>query len=119
MTLGTGSLLELMISLLLVGMNQVDIGYCGHCTPLAVALVNAGLFPSSPIRPSFGFDLNLLDHISILFQYTTPNVEAWCSHFADMLECRGYCFNQVCCLPTHFKLIAEVFSCFRDVSAGL
>jgi hypothetical protein len=77
------------------GLQQTLIHYCANCSSLAVALLEQGLFPSTPLQPYFVFDLNLLDSVSTLFLYTAPNVEAWCLHLADTLARKGYYCKQV------------------------
>lgn len=74
----------------IVGFTKQRIKYCDRCSSLGPALINIGLFPSTPIHPNFVFDLNLLDHVSTLFLYVTPNIEAWSYQLADVLERKGY-----------------------------
>lgn len=64
--------------------------YC-DCKPLALALLQDGLFPYAPIRPSFAFDINHLLFVSTLFLNLCPNITAWCSTLACRLKARGYC----------------------------
>jgi hypothetical protein len=69
--------------------------YCTNCSSLPLALAERGLFPSSPVLPAFAFDFSLLEHVSTLFLYMTPNVEGWVAHFTDLLIWKGYMINKV------------------------
>lgn len=78
-----------------VGCEQISMSYCTNCSSLPLALAERGLFPSSPVLPAFAFDFSLLEHVSTLFLYMTPNVEGWVAHFTDLLIWKGYMINKV------------------------
>ncbi|KAF9506035.1 hypothetical protein BS47DRAFT_1254742, partial [Hydnum rufescens UP504] len=61
-----------------------------ECQPLALALMNAGMFPSSPIQPHFAFDLNHLLWASALFLYGAPNISAWSGALTAYLTQKGF-----------------------------
>ncbi|KAL1685254.1 hypothetical protein GGG16DRAFT_33493, partial [Schizophyllum commune] len=63
------------------------------CCPAARQLVEVGLFPCAPYRPSLAVDINLLDFVRILFLNISPNVTAWCKATEAFLLARSYKLN--------------------------
>jgi hypothetical protein len=62
------------------------------CVPVAVRLVNQGLFPCAPLWPSLAVSIDMLEFVSILFVHQAPNERAWCSALELYLNARGYHF---------------------------
>lgn len=71
------------------GITQIEINHC-NCVSPAVALLQRGCFPSTPIKaPKWAFDIGLLEFSALHFQYGTPNVSAWCNATSAFLSwCR-------------------------------
>lgn len=70
--------------------QKVSILYCTHCTPPALSLLRLGVFSSTPIRPpKWGFDMNLLEHLSQLCAFGVPNLTAWCNATVAFLKNQG------------------------------
>jgi hypothetical protein len=55
-----------------------------------VQLVRSGLFPCSPIFPTFAVDIRVLDFVRRLFCRIAPNYTAWCSAATEFLGAQGY-----------------------------
>ncbi|KAF6751590.1 hypothetical protein DFP72DRAFT_816334 [Ephemerocybe angulata] len=66
----------------------VSITVCA-CRPTQ-ALLALGYFPSSPVRPSFAFDIKMLEFASQLYLRSPPNMTAWSSTLEAYLRGRGY-----------------------------
>lgn len=49
--------------------------YCEH-SPLGVHLVHEGLFPSSPVKCQYAFDISFMDFYFHLFQQSATSAEA-------------------------------------------
>ncbi|KAL1711496.1 hypothetical protein EV715DRAFT_215239, partial [Schizophyllum commune] len=49
-----------------------------QCSGAARQLVEVGLFPCAPYRPTLAVDMNVLDFARLLFLNISPNVTAWC-----------------------------------------
>jgi len=49
-----------------------------------------GYFPCAPIRPTFAFDINLLEFVSTASHHMAPNVAGWSSALQYFLSVRGY-----------------------------
>ena len=60
------------------------------CRPAAVQLVEIGLFPCAPYRPTLAVDINVLDFVRTLFFNISPNVTAWCKTMEAFLMARGH-----------------------------
>ena len=60
------------------------------CMPPALQLLNMGLFPCAPTRPSLAIDLNMLDLIGEYFVHAAPNTTAWCETLESFLGDRKY-----------------------------
>ncbi|KAL1740634.1 hypothetical protein HDZ31DRAFT_9705, partial [Schizophyllum fasciatum] len=56
----------------------------------AVQLVELGLFPCAPYRPSIAIDMNVLDFARLLFLNISPNVTAWCKATEAFLISRAH-----------------------------
>jgi hypothetical protein len=61
-----------------------------NCTPPALQLLNIGLFPCAPTRPSLAVDLNMLDLVGKYFVHAAPNTTAWCDTLESFLGDRKY-----------------------------
>jgi hypothetical protein len=60
------------------------------CHPAGAQLVEMGYFPCAPIRPTFAFDINLLEFVTIASHHMAPNVTGWSSTLQYFLSIRGY-----------------------------
>ncbi|KAI5836655.1 uncharacterized protein SCHCODRAFT_01047318, partial [Schizophyllum commune H4-8] len=56
----------------------------------ATQLVEVGLFPCAPYRPSIAIDINILDFARLLFLNISPNVTAWCKATEAFLMSRAH-----------------------------
>ncbi|KAI5824354.1 hypothetical protein K523DRAFT_198954, partial [Schizophyllum commune Tattone D] len=56
----------------------------------ATQLVEVGLFPCAPYRPSLAIDINVLDFARLLFLNISPNVTAWCKATEAFLISRAH-----------------------------
>ncbi|TRM60912.1 hypothetical protein BD626DRAFT_357215, partial [Schizophyllum amplum] len=63
------------------------------CQPAGRQLMEIGLFPCAPYRPSLAVDLNVLDFARLVFLNVAPNVTAWCRAMEAFLLVRGHKLN--------------------------
>ncbi|KAI5891122.1 hypothetical protein GGG16DRAFT_27085, partial [Schizophyllum commune] len=63
------------------------------CRSAARQLVEVGLFPCAPQRPSLAVDMNVLDFARLLFLNISPNVTAWCKATEAFLLARSHKLN--------------------------
>ncbi|KAL1741684.1 hypothetical protein HDZ31DRAFT_809, partial [Schizophyllum fasciatum] len=61
-----------------------------RCRPAATQLVEVGLFPCAPCRPTLAIDINVLDFVRLLFLNISPNVTAWCKAMEMFLIARSH-----------------------------
>jgi hypothetical protein len=62
-----------------------------ECTPnVATQLIDQGLFPCAPIRPSLAVNIEMLEFVAQLFLNLPPNNTAWCSALEDFLLDRKF-----------------------------
>ncbi|KAL1715685.1 hypothetical protein EV715DRAFT_163516, partial [Schizophyllum commune] len=59
----------------------------------ATQLVEIGLFPCAPYRPTLAVDINVLDFARLLFLNISPNVTAWCKATEAFLMARSHKIN--------------------------
>src|SRR5260370_15973527 len=58
--------------------------------PPLQCLIQMGVFSSTPIKPpKWGFDINLLEHMSLQFTFGVPNMTAWCHATVAFLQSQG------------------------------
>ncbi|KAL1738947.1 hypothetical protein HDZ31DRAFT_50191 [Schizophyllum fasciatum] len=69
--------------------GRVHVAAC-RCRPASTQLVEVGLFPCAPYRPSLAVDINLLDFARLLFLQISPNVTAWCKALEAFLIARSH-----------------------------
>jgi hypothetical protein len=62
--------------ILLLVLEELSLTVC-NCNPAAEQLLERGLFPCSPIRPSVAADINLLELIITSFLHLSLNVTGW------------------------------------------
>ena len=72
---------------------------------VAIQLVNVGLFPCAPTRPSFAVDIDLLDFTRKLGQNTAPNLTGFTQTVEAFLTARSYNIGTVVSLFIHCKVI--------------
>jgi hypothetical protein len=56
-------------------------------------LLERGLFPCAPVRPSLAVELDQLDLVSTLFMVGAPNVTNWAETLSICLARKGYAFE--------------------------
>ena len=69
-----------------------------ECYPAGVQLVEMGYFPCAPVRPSFAFDINLLEFVTVGSHHMAPNVAGWSSTLQFFLSTRGYLVGEKVCV---------------------
>ncbi|KAL1698337.1 hypothetical protein EV121DRAFT_218336 [Schizophyllum commune] len=70
-------------------LEEITVHY-SKCNPVATQLMQCGIFPCAPLRPSFAVDINVLDFARLLYLQTAPNDTAWCQATEIFLGDRGY-----------------------------
>ncbi|THU81002.1 hypothetical protein K435DRAFT_694536 [Dendrothele bispora CBS 962.96] len=70
--------------------EEVQVPYCHNCKSVATTLIQSGLFPCAPFRPSLAVDVHVLDFVTRLFLRISPNHTAWCNALEDFLNSQGY-----------------------------
>lgn len=73
------------------GLETLEVFGC-KCLPIAVRLVNQGLFPCAPLWPSLAVSIEMLEFVSILFVHQAPNERAWCAALEQYLDGCGHHF---------------------------
>ncbi|EFI27588.1 hypothetical protein CC1G_15624 [Coprinopsis cinerea okayama7 len=68
-----------------------EINICS-CSPVTL-LVQLGLFPSAPVRPSFAVDIRMLRFIQELYARSPLNLSAWSGALEAMLKVQGFNFQ--------------------------
>ncbi|EGO04290.1 hypothetical protein SERLA73DRAFT_24124, partial [Serpula lacrymans var. lacrymans S7.3] len=58
-----------------VSFFSINILWC-KCQPTALQLLHRGIFPCSPVAPTLGVDIRLLEFVRVLFAQTPPDVTA-------------------------------------------
>ncbi|KAF8324764.1 uncharacterized protein EI90DRAFT_2877346, partial [Cantharellus anzutake] len=61
--------------------------------PAPVQLVELGMFPCAPYRPSLAVSIDMLEWVSLFFKFTTPNNRAWAATMQTILQNRGFHFD--------------------------
>ena len=74
-------------------MQQVSISFCPACTCVAEGLVSSGYFPCSPLRPTTGFSINLLEVYVSQNPELTYAVALFCHGLIADLKYHGYHFS--------------------------
>ncbi|KAF6744756.1 hypothetical protein DFP72DRAFT_1078101 [Ephemerocybe angulata] len=62
------------------------------CKPVAL-LLRMGYLASAPLRPTYAFDIQMLDFVRLLHLRSPPNKSAWTSTLEAFLLARGYTIN--------------------------
>ncbi|TRM61199.1 hypothetical protein BD626DRAFT_406076, partial [Schizophyllum amplum] len=93
--------------------SRVTVNAC-ECRPAARQLVEIGLFPCAPHRPTLAVDLNVLDFVRLLFLHVSPNVTAWCKATELFLMARGHTLNYSDNLRKRFGYALLWYTCLRD-----
>src|SRR5258708_4812064 len=83
-------------------LETVSIQYCAK-RPVAEQLVQHGLFPCAPLRPTLAIDIFMLEWATTLFLHMAPNVCAWTMTTEIMLKQEGYAFDTSDSLHHHFN----------------
>ena len=73
----------------MIGLDTIDLSVC-KCSPVALQLVNIGLFPCALHAPSLAVDISLLQFTQALFVRLAPNTTSFCETLEFFLDCRGY-----------------------------
>lgn len=80
-----------------------------HARP-ASCLLALGFFPSAPIRPSFAFELSMMDFAHQLYLRSPPNRTAWASTLDYILRQRGYTLRGSDPIHRRFAKAARYYS---------
>ncbi|KAL1659791.1 hypothetical protein GGF50DRAFT_64520 [Schizophyllum commune] len=72
-----------------MSVGRISLQTC-ECCPAAPQLIEMGLFPCSPYRPTLAIDINILEFVRVLFLNLPPNVTAWCKASEAFLSMRGH-----------------------------
>src|SRR5260221_1560092 len=83
-------------------LETVSIRYCVK-RPVMEQLVQCGLFPCAPLRPTLVIDIFMLEWATTLFLHMAPNVRAWTMTTEIMLKQEGYAFDTSDSLHCHFN----------------
>src|SRR5258707_6072723 len=83
-------------------LETVSIRYCVK-RPVAEQLVQHGLFPCAPLRPTLVVDIFMLEWAITLFLHMALNVHAWTMTTEIMLKQEGYAFDTSDSLHCHFN----------------
>ena len=75
-----------------LGVSRISLDTCS-CRLAATQLVEIGLFPCAPYRPTLAVDINVLDFARLLFLNISPNVTAWCKATEAFLMARSHKIN--------------------------
>ncbi|KAF9503496.1 hypothetical protein BS47DRAFT_1260512, partial [Hydnum rufescens UP504] len=90
-----------------------------ECQPLTLTLINAGMFPSSPVQPCSAFDLNHLLWASTVFLYGVPNISAWSGALTAYLMQKGFDVPSEDALRRLFGTALVYFQQVQQQAAGL
>src|SRR5260370_36717276 len=83
-------------------LETVSIQYCTK-RPVVEQLVQHGLFPCTPLRPTLVVDIFMLEWAITLFLNMALNVHAWTMTTEIMLKQEGYAFDTSDSLHCHFN----------------
>src|SRR5258708_3241155 len=83
-------------------LETVSIQYCVK-RPVTEQLVQHGLFPCAPLRPTLVIDIFMLEWATTLFLHMALNVCAWTTTTEIMLKQEGYAFDTSDSLCCHFN----------------
>lgn len=73
-------------------LTGVSVGEVCSCKP-AMKLLQNGYFPSAPSRPTYAFDVNMLEFIRELHLRSPPNKTAWSATLEAFLTKQGFRFE--------------------------
>ncbi|KAL1743158.1 hypothetical protein HDZ31DRAFT_41608, partial [Schizophyllum fasciatum] len=96
-----------------LGVSRVQVYAC-RCRPAATQLVEVGLFPCAPYRPSLAIEINFLDFARILFLQISPNVTAWCKATEAFLIARSHKLQYTDSLRKRFGYALLWFTYLHD-----
>ncbi|KAF6747086.1 hypothetical protein DFP72DRAFT_992656 [Ephemerocybe angulata] len=82
------------------------------CAP-AELLLRIGYLPSAPLRPSYAFDVEMLDLVRELHLRSPPNKTAWSSTIEVFLSARGYIINGQDVIQRKFTTALRWFTYLR------
>ncbi|CAK5284419.1 unnamed protein product [Mycena citricolor] len=93
---------------------DIQIDAC-DCVPAAQQLLEAGLFPSAPLHPSFAVELHVLELTREVFLRTSPNNTAWTAALEAFLQNLGFQLDHEGTLRRSFASALEWYSHLRNV----
>lgn len=83
------TLLSLRPYIWILGISHIKLYICA-CRSAAEQLLQYGLFPCAPVRPSLAVSLEELRYVSIWFRNSAPNVTNWTQVLTSVLADYGY-----------------------------
>ncbi|KAF7337379.1 hypothetical protein MSAN_02264000 [Mycena sanguinolenta] len=93
--------------------SDVEIDVC-NCTPAAEQLLDAGLFPSAPRRPTFAADIRVLEFARNLFGRIAPNNTAWTATLESFLRDLGFSLDNEGSMRRMFASSLEWYTHLRN-----
>ncbi|KAF7353564.1 hypothetical protein MSAN_01546700 [Mycena sanguinolenta] len=93
--------------------SGVEIGVC-NCAPAAEQLLDAGLFPSAPRRPTFAADIRVLEFARNLFGRIAPNNTAWTATLESFLRDLGFSLDNEGSMRRMFASSLEWYTHLRN-----
>ncbi|KAF7334340.1 hypothetical protein MSAN_02378900 [Mycena sanguinolenta] len=93
--------------------SDVEIDVC-NCAPAAEQLLDAGLFPSAPRRPTFAADIRVLEFARNLFGRIAPNNTAWMATLESFLRDLGFSLDNEGSMRRMFASSLEWYTHLRN-----
>ncbi|KAF7353282.1 hypothetical protein MSAN_01516100 [Mycena sanguinolenta] len=93
--------------------SDVEIDVC-NCAPAAEQLLDAGLFPSAPRRPTFAADIRVLEFARNLFGRIAPNNTAWTATLESFLRDLGFSLDNEGSMRRMFASSLEWYTHLRN-----
>ncbi|KAF7334903.1 hypothetical protein MSAN_02360300 [Mycena sanguinolenta] len=93
--------------------SDVEIDVC-NCAPAAEQLLDAGLFPSAPRRPTFAADIRVLEFARNLFGRIAPNNTAWTATLESFLRDLGFSLDNEGSMRRMFVSSLEWYTHLRN-----
>ncbi|KAF7373890.1 hypothetical protein MSAN_00601300 [Mycena sanguinolenta] len=93
--------------------SDVEIDVC-NCAPAAEQLLDAGLFPSAPRRPTFAADIRVLEFTRNLFGRIAPNNTAWTATLESFLRDLGFSLDNEGSMRRMFASSLEWYTHLRN-----
>ncbi|KAF9509134.1 hypothetical protein BS47DRAFT_1256100, partial [Hydnum rufescens UP504] len=95
-------------------LEEIYLDVC-KCCPTSLQLLERGLFPSAPVRPTLTVDLDQLDLVSTLFMVGAPNVMNWAETLTSCLARKGYVLGGQDVLRRHYGQALQYYRVMIDM----